>query len=175
MYVKLFSGIFGRHIEGEPFFANSDGKVAYSEPTVGINCGGRGTKRISLEHFLAIGDRLAREGVRVEFILGPDETALRAGLEARLREGCTLLAPMTLKNLMTVFKRYRVFISSDTGPMHLAWTMGIPTVAIFVDSELEKFRPLAPGSMAVDGMSGIDLDLICDRVLGLLKTARISP
>ncbi|OGC89571.1 MAG: hypothetical protein A2W25_14505 [candidate division Zixibacteria bacterium RBG_16_53_22] len=174
MYVRLFSGIFGRHIEGDPYFGQLDSRLADDHPIIGVNCGGRGSKRVPLEHFLAIGNRLAREGVQVEFILGPDEAGLRAKLAPRLGEGCALLAPMSLKDLKAVFMRYRAFVSSDTGPMHLAWIMGIPTVAIFIDSELEKFRPLSPGSLALDGRNGIDLDRTCHHLLEILKTAGIS-
>jgi ADP-heptose:LPS heptosyltransferase len=121
-----------------------------------------------------LGDRLAKSGARVEFILGPDEAPLRGNLESRLPEGCRLLPPMGIENLMNAFKGFRAFVSSDTGPMHLAWSMGIPTIAIFVDSEIEKFRPLSPGSLAVDGTRSIDIDIIYNHVLEILNPAKVS-
>ncbi len=174
MYIRLFSGIFGRPIEGEPFFPQGRSYEETNVPVIGINCGGRGSKRLPIEHLLALGERVARFGARIEFILGPDEVALRADFDRRLPEGCTLRPPAALMELMEIFRGYRAFISSDTGPMHLAWALGLPTVAIFIDSEIEKFRPLSPGSLAVDGTGGIDLDCISHHVLGILNLAKVS-
>jgi len=174
MYTRLFSGIFECHIEGEPYFTGGSGSDNFDYPVIGINCGGRGPKRIPLKQFLTLGGRLAGAGVRVEYILGPDEEQLRSQLESRISQGCRLLPSMDLIELRKTILHYRAFVSSDTGPMHLAWISGIPTIALFIDSEIEKFRPLSPCSLAVDGSKGIDLDVIYRHLQSILNHTKVS-
>ena len=44
----------------------------------------------------------------------------------------------------------RMFISADTGPMHLACCTPVPTVGLFRASRLELYRPLKPGDLAIE-------------------------
>jgi heptosyltransferase-3 len=44
----------------------------------------------------------------------------------------------------------RMFISSDTGPMHLASSTGVPTVALFLASDPALYRPLKPIDLVID-------------------------
>jgi len=43
-----------------------------------------------------------------------------------------------------------MFISTDTGPMHLASTTTVPTVALFQASDPELYGPLKPDDLAID-------------------------
>jgi ADP-heptose:LPS heptosyltransferase len=173
MYIRLFSGIFGRQLDGQPYFDRIE-SAASSGPGIGINCGGRGPKRWPLEKFVEIGSYLSQNGIKVEFILGPEENKLRPGLQESLSDGCRLLPLLPLSSLMKMICNYKVFISSDTGPMHLAWCLKVPTIAIFIDSELEKFHPFSPGSVAVDGQKGITPKEIADLAVGILKSGKVS-
>jgi ADP-heptose:LPS heptosyltransferase len=175
MYIKLFSGIFGKEICGEPYFDNFTAKS--NSPTgsvVGINCGGRGTKRWPLENFVKVGSQLATLGLKVDFILGPEEKSLREQLRRSLPYNCDLLPLLPLAKFMDIISSYRVFISSDTGPMHLAWCLKVPTIAIFLDSELDKFRPLTPGSVAIDGQNGVAPDDIFNCALKIINSKKVA-
>jgi len=44
----------------------------------------------------------------------------------------------------------RMFISADTGPMHLACCTPVPTVGLFCASRLDLYRPLKPGDLAIE-------------------------
>jgi heptosyltransferase-3 len=44
----------------------------------------------------------------------------------------------------------RMFVSSDTGPMHLASATNVPTVALFRASSPELYGPLKPTDLAID-------------------------
>jgi ADP-heptose:LPS heptosyltransferase len=173
MYIKLFSVIFGQPLTGQPYFDRIESKAS-SELVIGINCGGRGPKRWPLERFIEVGKHLSQNGVKVEFILGPEENEIRPYLQKNLPDGCHLLPLLPLESLMKTIRKYCVFISSDTGPMHLAWCLKVPTIAIFIDSELEKFSPLSPGSVAVDGRKDITPKEISDLVIGILKSGKVS-
>jgi len=57
--------------------------------------------------------------------------------------------------------------------MHLAWCLKIPTIAIFLDSELEKFKPLSPGSVAIDGKNGVSAYEILKIASEILKSVKV--
>jgi ADP-heptose:LPS heptosyltransferase len=171
MYLKLFSGILKREIVGEPYF-NLKAKEAPKEPPiVGINCGGRGFKRWPLADFIKVGARLGSMGYNIEFILGPEEESLRADFNSPAN--CRLLPLLPLPKLMEAIRSYSLFISSDTGPMHLAWSLRVPTIAIFLDSELDKFKPLSPGSLAINAKDGVSADEVAEIAIKILKSTKV--
>ncbi len=173
MYLKLLSGIFGGDLSGSPFFPVKPKPRDNREPLVGINCGGRGPKRWSLDKFIALGSRLADQGVRSEFILGPDENHLRNELNYSLPARGSLLPPVSIVRLKGIIADYAVFISSDTGPMHLAWTQNIPVVALFLESEIEKFKPLSKDSVVIDVGGENQVDIVAAAVREILDSRRI--
>jgi ADP-heptose:LPS heptosyltransferase len=174
MYQKLFSGIFGGEIDGKPYFNNIYKTGSLNKTIIGINCGGRGSKRWPLEKFIEVGKILSAQGFEIEFILGPEENNLRGGLNNNLPTNCHLLLQLSLPDLMKVMSSYKAFISSYTGPMHLAWCLKIPTIAIFLDSELDKFKPLSPGSVAIDGQRGVEPKEVADLAANIVKSGRVT-
>ena len=173
MYLRLISGIFQMEMRGEPFFRIINNSANSADPVIGINCGGRGDKRWALENFIELGNLLSTAGIKSEFILGPEEDKQRAILQHRLPEKAVLLPFTPLPELKRLIRRYAVFVSSDTGPMHLAWSLGVPTLAIFIDSELEKFKPLSPGSLALDARDGLSPQAVFECALKILNSQRI--
>jgi len=174
MYLRLLSAIFKSEIRGEPYFDLENIPKAHSGANVGINCGGRGNKRWPLQNFIQVGKLLSIRGYRIDFILGPDENSIRSELAANLPDGCSLLPLTPLPKLMQLMAGYQTFISSDTGPMHLAWSLRLPVIGIFIDSEIEKFRPLSPGSMALDGKENLAPERVTEIALQILNSRKIN-
>jgi ADP-heptose:LPS heptosyltransferase len=50
-----------------------------------------------------------------------------------------------LPTFLAVLKRARLFISGDTGPLHFAAGLGVPTIGLFGPSPAGKWAPLGPG------------------------------
>lgn len=73
---------------------------------------------------------------------GPRERALLDELR-RLIPGVPALSP-TLDRVMllAVLKRARVFISGDTGPLHFAAALGVPTISLFGPTPVAQWVPL---------------------------------
>jgi heptosyltransferase III len=101
---------------------------------VGMQTGAkRPANRWAPDSFIEAGRRLAdTHSVRIVLTGGPDEREV----SARVAEGIgpaalDLAGRTTLTQLAAVVARCRVFVSNDTGPMHLAAAMGTPVVAIF--------------------------------------------
>ncbi len=174
MIPRLLSGVFEMELSGDPFFKDGPKPPQNDKPKVGINCGGRGSKRWPLENFIELGSRLSDGGIIVEFILGQDEKKLRTDLNDKIPSSGQLLPRMSIGKLKETIGKYSAFISSDSGPMHLAWTQAVPTIAIFVDSEIDKFKPLGNGSVALDAKSGIDVDRVFNHVCRILSNNEVA-
>jgi ADP-heptose:LPS heptosyltransferase len=55
-----------------------------------------------------------------------------------------------------------LFISPDTGPMHVAVAFGVPTVAIFLEDNFKRYGPVGPANRIVRA----SIDTGGDEVLG---------
>jgi heptosyltransferase III len=56
----------------------------------------------------------------------------------------------SLREMAGAIAATRMFISADTGPMHLACCTPVPTVGLFRASRLDLYRPLKPGDLAIE-------------------------
>jgi len=65
-------------------------------------------------------------------------------------EGCASLHIPSPRALTAAMAATRLFISADTGPLHLAGTTAVPTVALFQASNPALFGPLKPGDLVLD-------------------------
>ena len=52
---------------------------------------------------------------------------------------------LTQKELFCLIQKYRLMISNDTGPMHIAAAQGVPTIGLFGPNTPERFGPFPPG------------------------------
>jgi heptosyltransferase-2 len=90
-------------------------------------------KRWPVERFAAIGDRAILEwGARVVVIGTEKEKDLGETLISATAPGAVNLCGMTgLGEALALIKRCQLFVSNDSGLMHVAAALDVPTVAIF--------------------------------------------
>lgn len=62
-----------------------------------------------------------------------------------------VVVPASISELIEVTRRASVFIGNDSGPGHLAASLGIPTFTLFGPQFVKSFIPLHPASEAVEG------------------------
>jgi heptosyltransferase-2 len=109
---------------------------------IGINPGSiYGTaKRWLPERFANVADRMVDEltgkvgegAVRCVIVGGPGEEVLGEQIAKAMRHAPLILSGKTsLREMMVVVKKCQLFITNDTGPMHVAHAFGVPVVAIF--------------------------------------------
>jgi lipopolysaccharide heptosyltransferase I len=121
-------------------------------PIVAIHPGAQWTtKRWPPMHFAAIARRVYGEaGAGVVLVGGPGEGVLADAIEECLDGPCVNLAEHTsLRQLAAVSGAADVFISGDTGPMHLAAAMGAPVVAVFTCTSPRRAAPYGAGHRVV--------------------------
>ncbi len=102
--------------------------------------GGPG-KAWQVENYAALARELNRSGVPVTVVWGPGERVLaeRIVADAGAR---TELAPRTsIPELAALMSRFALIVGGDTGPVHLAASLGVPTVAIFVATDPARNGP----------------------------------
>jgi heptosyltransferase-2 len=90
-------------------------------------------KRWPIERFAAIGDRAIKEwGAKVVVIGTEKERELGDTLTSATQPGAFNFCGMTgLGDALALIKRCRLFVSNDSGLMHVAAALKVPTVAIF--------------------------------------------
>jgi ADP-heptose:LPS heptosyltransferase len=98
--------------------------------------------------FAALGDRLARSGFRVAINGAPDEADLVHDVATRMRAPAIDLAGrLSLGGLCGLLERTALLVSNDTGPLHLALALGVPTVGVFWLTNLIEGMPLRPSTL----------------------------
>ena len=116
-------------------------------PFVGVHAsGGRESKQWHLDRFAGVARRLAESKNATIVLTG---SAADRPLVDAVRQGLTGLpaidasGTLDLPSLAALLGRLDLFITGDTGPMHLAAAVGTPVVALFGPSNPLRYGPLA--------------------------------
>jgi heptosyltransferase-1 len=116
-------------------------------PLVGVHVsGGRESKQWHLDRFASVARELA--GARGATIVLTGSDADRPMVDVVRRDLASVRVVdasggMDVPTLAALLARLDLFITSDTGPMHLAAAMGTPVVALFGPSHPERYGPRA--------------------------------
>lgn len=131
-------------------------QVGVSEGTLvlGINAGSVwATKRWLPERFAAVADRAIRElGAKVIFVGGPKDVPVVERVVNAMKEKPVNWAGATsLSELIAVIFRCSLFLTNDSGPLHIAVAAKVPTVALFGPTTRELgFFPYGPGHVVIE-------------------------
>ena len=104
-----------------------------------------------------VGDALAADGLSVAVVGGPEERDLVETVRRAMGAASVALDGLdTPRTLAAVLRRARLFVGNDSGVMHCAATMGVPTVGIFGLTNHRAWGPYPPDEHRV-----VRLDLAC--------------
>lgn len=111
----------------------------YANGGILIWLGATGKKVLSVEIVEQLVTITASAGdAPILYAAGPADTGHVAGYPKEISEN-TLIWKTPLLETAAFFSLFKLFISPDTGPMHLAAALGIPTVTIFVESNITQY------------------------------------
>ena len=132
-------------------------KALVERSWVAINPGASWTSKLwPVERFALLCDILEDCGIPVVVVWGPGEEPLVDGIIEAAVSRPHLAPPTTIKQLACLLERSSLYIGGDTGPMHMAVTMGTPVVGIFGPSDPERNGPYGEGHIVLQA----DIDCI---------------
>jgi heptosyltransferase-2 len=119
------------------YFDSDNSLLAKSKPLLGINPGASygSAKRWYPQEFAKVASKLSHK-YDIAIFGGPGETDIASDIEKKLVDnGITnvknLAGKTTILELIDKISNLDLFITGDSGPMHIAAAFQIPTVAIF--------------------------------------------
>jgi lipopolysaccharide heptosyltransferase II len=117
--------------------------ASQSGPLVGVHMsGGRPIKQWAPERFADVARRLSDTcGATIVLTGAPEDASLVATVRSALagRPVIDVSGDVDLPALAALLERLDLFVTGDTGPMHLAGAVGTPVVAIFGPSDPARY------------------------------------
>jgi predicted lipopolysaccharide heptosyltransferase III len=116
-------------------------------PTVGLFPGaGWKLREWMPDRFAAIGNRLVKDfGAQVVVFGGPHERQLaNYVVDLMTEQAASFAGNLPIRQLAALIERCNLFLTNDTGPMHIAAALRTPTVALFGPGNHIRFQPLDP-------------------------------
>lgn len=112
-------------------------------PIVGINPGaGTSYRRWPTKNYATIGDMFHDAyDAQIIITIGPDEGELVPQVNKQMTHSPTIVKDITPMQLAALLQRCHLFISNDTGPMHLSTAVKTPTIALFGGSNPTQWGP----------------------------------
>ena len=110
-----------------------------------------GAKRWPTDRFAALADRLI-EAQQAELVIvgSSSESAIAHKIKEDMRHSPRILTGRTdLPCLMGVLALCRLFVTNDSGPMHLAAALGTPQIALFGSTDEIATGPVSPRARVI--------------------------
>jgi len=110
-------------------------------PFIALFAGGHQDKRWPMDSWVELAGNLHQAGVRSLLLLGPEERHFGPVFRTRLGPSIPVLDPLPLRDFAAVLQQARMMVTPDSGPMHLAVGLDVPTVALLQKEMSTKFQP----------------------------------
>ena len=114
-----------------------------TKPIIGLNPGAATVyRRWHASNFAILGDLLHEVyDAHIVITTGPREGELADQVAAQMSHSPVIITQATPMQLAALLQRCDLYISNDTGPMHLSTAVKTPTIALFGASNLIQWAP----------------------------------
>lgn len=106
-------------------------------------------KRWPIKNFSKLINKiLENRKARILIFLGPEELNLaniKNMVDRKFKDKISLVKDLDIRKVAAIIEKCNVFISNDSGLMHIAVALKIPTVAIFVSTDYRRTFPYGKG------------------------------
>lgn len=118
---------------------------------IGIHPGGSSfDKRWPEKQYAELADKLVQHYNGTILLLhGPNEAELTHNIQKTMQSDAMTYAPNTIRELGSLLSRCNLVVCNDSGPMHLAAALDVPTVAIFGPTDHVAWRPMSENASVV--------------------------
>lgn len=138
--------------------------ITESDILVAINPGAScASKRWGLESFAKVANELVLSlGAKIAVISGQADKESGDSLASMIKGNCiNLSGKTTVGDVASVLRRARLFISNDSGPVHIGCAVGTPVIALFGRSDRglspERWGPSGKRDIAMHKGSGCEI------------------
>ena len=109
------------------------------------------TKEWPAEHYASLAKKIAADGIYVVLAGGPDEKRKGEIIEelANSKKVINLIGNTSLRELAALIKGGKVYISADTGPLHVAAALGKPLIAMYGPTKADRTGPYGSDNATV--------------------------
>ena len=130
-------------------------KAQSGELLVGLFPGAGHVSRMwPVEHFAELADHLVRnDRVRVIVFAGPEERARVPEMRPLFPASTIFFDSLTIPQLASAQARLTLFVSNDTGPVHIAAAVGTPVIVVLDRPDPHGFLPIGDQHRVVFGQS----------------------
>jgi heptosyltransferase-2 len=127
--------------------------VVPGQIVIGLNPGAAygWAKRWLTDRYAGVADKLAeKHGAKILIFGAADERHLARAIAGQMRHEPVVCAGLTsLGQLMALIKECSLFITNDSGPMHLAAALDVPQIAIFGSTSETATGPFSPRALVI--------------------------
>lgn len=138
---------------------------------VGVFVGGRKIKgkRWPTENFLQLIKALHIHEIKVVVFFGPEEKKSMEYFRQALGKDVPLVSEPSVMGFASLVSNCTLFISCDSGPMHLACALGVRTIAIFQNPDFNRWGPPSEMSKIIYKPEGVSADEVLNVFLEELQ------
>jgi 3-deoxy-D-manno-octulosonic-acid transferase len=151
-------------------------KAQSGELLVGLFPGAGNTSRLwPIEHFVELADHLVRnDRVRIIVFAGPEESEMVPHMRPLFPAKTIFFDRLTIPQLVSAQARLTLFVSNDTGPVHIAAAVGTPVVVIMDRQDPHCFTPIGEHHRLIFGRSitGIPVAQVYKAAHEVIATSR---
>lgn len=130
-------------------------------------------KRWPAERYAALASRIRQSRGAIPVVAwGPGEEGLARAVVDSSEGGAVLSPPLGLRLLAALLRRAVLFVGADTGPMHLAWAVGCPVIALFGPTDPRLNAPLGSDHVVLRkglAMEALSVQDVLEAAQGVLR------
>lgn len=118
---------------------------------IGIHPGGSSyDKRWPEKQYAELADRLVDQyNATILLLRGPEEAELTHNIQKEMQSYAFSYAPKTIRELGALLSLCDLVVCNDSGPMHIAAAVNVPTVAIFGPTDHVAWHPMSENASIV--------------------------
>ncbi len=94
-----------------------------------------------MEKFITLAEELIQDSFTNVLIFGGHYERRTLHMVEKPNNGIFVMPDMTVCQMAAAFKRCKLLVCNDSGPMHIGLAVGTPTVAIFGPTFVDRFGP----------------------------------
>ncbi|MBC8500878.1 MAG: glycosyltransferase family 9 protein [Nanoarchaeota archaeon] len=103
------------------------------------------------ERFVTLADKIVKKyGAKIVFIGSPKESKLIEQIKNKMTEpSINVAGKLTLEQTFSLIEKCKIFISNDTGPMHIAAAQGCKVIGLFGPNTPKRWAPFGKGNISL--------------------------